>query len=372
VTKVDNTPPSITCFNKTVTFNGEHNIALDPAALVSATDACGIKSIALNPNSISAEQVGQTVPVTVTVTDVNDNPSTCTSNITVAGLPAGWSQQPGGVGCDDGNEISFNPATGVWTATSTNCYYASPYAADETAFAQRTLCGDGSITTQVTSITGSALGWAGVVMRESNAPGAKKAQLMTNLSNFSRREFRTTTNGQATPQQFPSQNRYWLRIVRTGNLFALYVSPNGTAWYIAGVQQIVMTNCIQMGLVVSNYTSNSTVTATFSGVSYTGSNATAATTQGVARAASLESPYSFEVYPNPTSGELNVDLTAYAGKAIRLEVYSIEGKLMQFREIDEVQANLVQLDFSNYLSGMYLVRVKSDDLPDVTRRVVMR
>jgi FtsP/CotA-like multicopper oxidase with cupredoxin domain len=66
-------------------------------------------------------------------------------------------------------------------------------------------------------------------MRESNAPGAKKAQLMTNLSNLSRREFRTATNGAAQPQQFPSQNRYWLRIVRAGNQFTMYVSANGMA-----------------------------------------------------------------------------------------------------------------------------------------------
>ncbi|HRF38934.1 MAG TPA: hypothetical protein PK198_09095, partial [Saprospiraceae bacterium] len=74
---------------------------------------------------------------------------------------------------------------------------------DATSFAQRTLCGNGSITAQVTSISG-ALGWAGLVMRESNAAGAKKAQLLTNLSSLHRREFRTTTNGAAALQQSAS------------------------------------------------------------------------------------------------------------------------------------------------------------------------
>jgi hypothetical protein len=110
-------------------------------------------------------------------------------------------------------------------------------------------------------------------MRESNAPGAKKAQLMTNLSQFHRREFRTAANGQAQPQQFASNGRYWLRIVRAGNQFTMYVSANGMSWFPIGAQNIVMGNCIQMGLVATNYTANSTVTATFANVSFTGSNA---------------------------------------------------------------------------------------------------
>jgi FtsP/CotA-like multicopper oxidase with cupredoxin domain len=124
----------------------------------------------------------------------------------------------------------------------------------------------------VTGISGTALGWAGVVMRESNAAGAKKAQLTTNLSSLSRREFRTTTNGAANPQQFPSQNRYWLRLVRAGSQFSMYVSANGLAWYFVGAQNIPMNACIQVGLVATNYQQTSTVTATFANVSFTGSN----------------------------------------------------------------------------------------------------
>ncbi|MBE2208124.1 MAG: HYR domain-containing protein, partial [Saprospiraceae bacterium] len=368
VTKVDNTAPTVQCFNQTLNFNGEGSITLDADDLAEASDNCGVQSISLSPNTISAERVGQIVPVTVTATDINGNTATCTSNITVSGFPAGWSQQPGGAGCS-GNNNAYNSGTGVWTATSTNCFYGPPYTSDATSFVQRTLCGDGSLTAQVTSINGSALGWAGVVMRESNAPGAKKAQLMTNLSSLHRREFRTTTNGAAQPQQSASNNRYWLRITRAGNQFTMSVSANGTSWFLIGAQTIVMGNCIQMGLVATNYTANSTVTATFAGVSYTGSNATA--TSFELRAASLESPYSFEVYPNPTGGELNLDLTQYAGRSVRIETYSLEGKLLQFAELDEVQNTVERLDLKGFQNGMYLVKLKSDGLPDATRRVVV-
>jgi hypothetical protein len=369
VNKLDVTPPSVVCFNGSVSFNGQSTIALDADALSDVADGCGIQSVSLSPSTISATQVGQNVPVTVTVTDINGNTASCNSQVSVSGLPEGWSQTPDGVGCAGGNSIAYNTSTGIWTATSTNCYYASPFTSDETAFAQRSLCGDGSITAQVTSINGN--GWAGVVMRESNAPGAKKAQLMTNISQFHRREFRTAANAQAQPQQFASNGRYWLRIVRAGNQFTMFASANGTSWFPIGAQNIVMGSCIQMGLIATNYTANSTVTATFAGVSYTGSNAGLGTGSIGQRAESIEAPHGIEVYPNPTSGELNIDLTDYIGRSVRIELYSIEGKLLQFSEVEEVQTVMESLNLAPFENGMYLVKVKSAGWPDILKRVVL-
>jgi len=371
-TIIDNAPPMVSCSNQTVTFNGQESITLNAGMLATATDNCGTPSLSISPSFITCQQVGQSVPVTITATDANNNTATCTATITVAGLPCGWSQNPNGVNCENGNSISYNAATGVYTATSTNCFYGPPFTADETALAQRSLCGDGSITALVTGINPLAGGWAGVVMRESNAAGAKKAQLMTNLGSDHRREFRTVMNAASQPQQFPSLSRYWLRITRVGNQFTMFVSSNGISWFPAGAQNIVMPNCIQMGLVATNYTANSTVTATFSNVSFTGSNAGLGTGGGGMEqsAQSIDTPYSFEVYPNPTGGDLNVDLTSYFGRAVRLEVYSLEGKLLQFSELDEVQNTLERLDLKGLQNGMYLVKVKSAGLPDAVRRVV--
>jgi hypothetical protein len=371
-TIVDNTPPTATCSNQTITFNGQTSIALNANDLVTASDNCGTPSIQLSPSSINSAQVGQIVPVTVTVTDGSGNVTTCTASVTVSGLPEGWNQQPGGIGCSAPcNDFTFNPATGVWTGTSTGAFYGPPFTNDAAAFAQRTLCGNGSITAQVSSINGN--GWAGVVMRESNAAGAKKAQLMTNLSTFNRREFRTATNGQAYPSQVSSLGRYWLRIVRAGNQFTFYTSPNGSSWFVMGSQTIIMDNCIQMGLVMTNGTANSIVSATFAGVSFTGSNDGLGTGGGIGqRAESIEMPHSFEVYPNPTGGELNVELSQYIGRSVRIETYSLEGKLLQFTELDEVQHTPERLDLKGLQTGMYLVKVKSSGLPDATKRVVLQ
>src|SRR5690606_4810010 len=122
---------------------------------VLVSDNCGIEGIILSPSVVICQQVGQIIPVLVTVTDINGNSSTCVSQFTVNGLPCGWEQNPDGINCAGGNNIAFNPQSQVWTATSTNCYYASPFTSDASAFAQKSLCGDGSITVQVTGISGT-------------------------------------------------------------------------------------------------------------------------------------------------------------------------------------------------------------------------
>ncbi|NUQ22429.1 MAG: T9SS type A sorting domain-containing protein [Saprospiraceae bacterium] len=369
---VDGAPPTATCTNTTLVFNGQQSITLNTGELVTATDNCGVQSITLSPATILATQVGQPVLVTATVLDVNGNSATCVSTVTVSGLPAGWSEPPP-TGCTNcTSDFSYSPGTDTWTGSATGAVYNSPYNADAAAFAARMLCGSGSITARVTGIDGS--GWAGVVMRESNAAGAKKAQLMTNLTQFSRREFRTVTNGQAFPQQFPNKQRYWLRIVREGHQFTLFASPNEADWFLVGAQNIVMSNCIQMGLVATNASATETVTATFSNVAFTGASAASAMPGGgPATHTDLSSQHEadFSVFPNPTSGELNVDLTQYIGREVRIEVYSLEGRLMQFSEIDEVQTDVQLLNLAGFHSGMYLIKVKSNGLPDVTRRVML-
>jgi hypothetical protein len=73
VTVTDNQAPAVTCSNQTIIFNGQESIALNTNALVTATDNCGIQSSSLSLSAINASQVGQTVPVTVTVTDIYSN-----------------------------------------------------------------------------------------------------------------------------------------------------------------------------------------------------------------------------------------------------------------------------------------------------------
>lgn len=49
----------------------------------------------------------------------------------------------------------------------------------------------------------------------------------------------------------------------------------------------------------------------------------------------------------------------------------MQGQLLRLVEIDEVQTTVESLDLSAFAGGMYLLRVKSEGLPDATRRVAL-
>ncbi|MFM9947094.1 MAG: HYR domain-containing protein [Saprospiraceae bacterium] len=378
VTKVDHTPPTAVCFNQTLIFNGQENFVLKPDELADADDNCGVQSIVLNPSIITCTQLGQTIPVTATITDINGNTATCISQVAATGLPCGFSQQPDGVNCTAGNAVSFNPANSVFTVTSTNCYYANPFTSDAMAFAQQQLCGDGSITTQVVSISGNSFGWAGLIMRENNSAGAKKIQLMTNRnSNLSRREARYTTNAQAYPQQSSALNRFWLRLVRQGNQFTGYTSANGIQWTQVMTATINMGDCVEMGLVATNYQFNSTVTATFANVSITGGVSSLATPVGIGdfvRANDyLPQPeLDFKVFPNPTTGQLSVDLSAYGDQKAVLEIRDTKGVLIKSETVNSIESPVVRFDLSDCPRGIYFIRVHLENRAGMVKRVVLQ
>lgn len=357
VTVVDRRKPILNCSNQTVVFNGQTEIPLVISDLVSSTDNCGVASTAINPAIITCEQLGSNVPVLITVTDVNNNVETCTVYITAAGLPCGWSQQPDGAGCIDGSSVSYNVPAAGWSLFSEDCYYAGPFNADELAFAQYQLCGNGSVTARVTNIAGN--GWAGVTMRETNAAGAKKVQMMTNLaSNITRREVRTTTNGSSYPQQFPAQNRQWLRLVRSGNQFVGYASANGIQWYPEVTATIPMNSCIQVGLVATNNQQISLVNAGFSNVSTMNSSVAplAGSNNNNQPVAEMQS---LSIYPNPANAEVHVTLTPFFGQRIRLSVYNALGARMFSTEIEDVQADTERLDLTNLQKGLYMISVET-------------
>lgn len=50
---------------------------------------------------------------------------------------------------------------------------------------------------------------------------------------------------------------------------------------------------------------------------------------------------------------------------------SLQGQLLKGMEIDEVSQPLERLDLSSFASGMYLIRVKTQGMPDATQRVIL-
>ncbi|MBL7792682.1 MAG: T9SS type A sorting domain-containing protein [Saprospiraceae bacterium] len=227
----------------------------------------------------------------------------------------------------------------------------------------QTLCGNGDIIARVASISTQG-GWAGIQMRESASQGAKKFTIKTQLNTNNRREARTATNGPTNNLQIQRPFTYnWLRITRSGNVFAAYLSVDGVNWgQPVSSTTMTMNSCIQVGLFVESINNTTTTQAVFANVNISGAVSPLTV--------SPDTPTAVAVYPNPTTGEMYIDLPSYAGRAVRLEIYNLQGQLLHFAEIPEVQTT-ERLDLSAYPSGMYLVKVKSEGLPDVSKRLVL-
>lgn len=367
---IDDEAPVINCPpSADVVFNGQAIMALVPEQLAMFSDNCGLPSIVLSPDNISIVQLGQAIPVNVVAYDDAGNSAGCTTLVQVSGLPQGWRHNNGAVGnCN--SEAMFNPTNSVWTASARNCVHTSPFENDNMMFAQRQLCGDGSITAQITSM-GGAQGWAGIAMRETNAVGAKKIHMLINLSsNVLQQEVRTNTGAQAFPQYMSNpQNRTWLRIVRHGNQFTGYSSHDGLTWWFVLRVSIPMNTCIEIGLNLINRYPNQLTTASYANVSVTGS----ASPPGIVindYAESIDMPHSiaFDIYPNPTGGIINIQLDERSVNSGNLKVYNQLGICVFQRTLDN---HFEQLDMSHLPDGIYWVQYNHYHYLSELKRIIL-
>ncbi|NRA50107.1 MAG: hypothetical protein HRU12_13315, partial [Phaeodactylibacter sp.] len=169
---------------------------------VGSNDNCAIASVAFPGTTYTCDDAGMLFEVTVTVTDESGNSDHCTANVLVeigGELPGNWE------GIDIGNPgesstfsydpcATENPRKGEFSVT-TGGYNLIPNTADEVGFIGQSLCGDGGIQAKIESVSN---GYAGLMIRESDAPGAKMVAVYSNLSSIIRRELRTVDNGPRT------------------------------------------------------------------------------------------------------------------------------------------------------------------------------
>lgn len=129
--------------------------------------------------------------------------------------------------------------------------------ADSFFLRSRHLAGDGEIRARVRYIPSFSSARVGVMLRESTASGAPMAALTLApfFNNADIFNYRTTANAAAaTPD--PSTDfgigvtaSYWVRVVRSGNNFSAYDSPDGATWTQRGATQAIpMANDILAGI----------------------------------------------------------------------------------------------------------------------------
>ena len=181
----------------------------------------------------------------------------------VSVLPAGWQTHDIGAVGVTGN-ASFSSGTYTVTGAGADIWGAS----DALRFAYTTLNGDGRITARVVSEQ-YVHAWtkAGVMIRDSAAPGSRQALMLVSPGKGNAFQRRLATNGASshTAGAFVSAP-YWVRLARAGNTITASESADGTTWTIVGTDTIAFAPSVAIGLAVSSHSFSAAATATFDNV----------------------------------------------------------------------------------------------------------
>lgn len=187
--------------------------------------------------------------------------------VTAAGSINAWSppwqtQDIGTVGLT-GNASYSN---GMFTVTGAGADIQGT--ADAFRFAYLSISGDCTITARVvTQQNIDPWSKAGVMMRETLVAGAANAFVGITPGNGMTWQNRSATGGSTSYNNTTGLSvPYWVRMVRSGNIFTGYRSADGITWTQQGTATITMASTIYIGLAVTSHNAASLCTATFDNV----------------------------------------------------------------------------------------------------------
>lgn len=238
-------------------------------------------------------------------------------------LPAPWlSQGVGSVGLEGGAVYS----NGVFTVTGSGGDVWGT--ADAFDFVYMPVSGDCTITARVASLQNiDAWSKGGVMIRESLAADARNAFIAVTPGNGVTFQYRSGAGGNTGNNSTTGPNApYWVKLVRSGNTFNGYRSPDGTNWIQFGTTTFTMGVNALLGLALTSHNNSSLCTATFDNVTAPnwppslpapgGLSATAGDAQVILSWASSTGATNYSVKRSTTSGGpytvvTNVALTKY-------------------------------------------------------------
>jgi len=189
-------------------------------------------------------------------------------------LPTGWSSTDiGAVGAT--GSASFNGATFTVAGGGADIWST----ADALRFVYTKLTGNGSVVTRVASEQ-NVSSWtkAGVMMRESLAPGSRQAMMLVSPGKGLAFQRRADTSGLSTSTSGGAGTApYFVKLTRIGTTISASASPNGTTWTPIGSDTIAMASTIYVGLAVSSHVAGTLATATFTNTAVTPASTTTTT-----------------------------------------------------------------------------------------------
>jgi len=364
----DLTPPVVTSkTNVSVTLDPTGNYTLLATDLLQSwTDAgVGIQSVSIEPETVSCSDLGSKI-VLVTVSDNCDNQTEVNMTITVVD------------NTDLGDWESCNTHTSAYgTSVYSPCVNTGNFkltskgkssaTVDVMHFVYKPLTGNGTIIARLDDVKSD--GYAGVMMRESCAPGSKVVLFKTRLYNPNVLVgYRKYTNKTIYNMSQVYQLLRWMKIQRNGNTFQVFVSYNGTTWLRSYSTTIEMSSTILAGIFTENYLTNRTTEAWFDHVELYNSLKLGYEFSGDETPDPESVKPDVLIYPNPATDELTITLIGVGElSGYKATLISSEGRMVQTFIIREINT---LLDVSALQPGIYTLRIEDHENVLIRRLVI--
>ena len=143
--------------------------------------------------------------------------------------------------------------------------------ADAFRFVYQVGTGDCEISARVVTVQ-NANAWskAGVMIRGTLNANTRHAMVVVTPGNGVAFQSRTSTGSSSTDTHTTGLTApYWVRVVRSGNMFTAYNSTDGSSWTSMGSVMIAMGTNVYIGLAVTSHNNGTLCTATFDNLEVT-------------------------------------------------------------------------------------------------------
>ena len=321
VTVIDNEAPSAICANYTLDLSGGTGSITAANVNGGSSDNCGIASMSVSPNSFTCANAGANT-VTLTVTDVHGNVSTCQATVTVQYQPT----------C----AIAVTPANATYTGgVATNIYFGyGPQSA--------------TITANAVGGAGFTYSWAGNTSKLSCTNCQSPVFTPTAVGTYTYTVTATNSNGCATTCQVT----FCVRDIRDG----ISNNPNSQKVFICHAPPGNPSNSNTLSISANAVPSH---LGLHSGDRLGKCDMTACTgSKGGEVEEVVASIGDMKIYPNPTSGMFIVELPSEVkgGQAV---IMDMSGKVVSQKSF--LPDTKLTFDLSNVAKGMYLIQVQNGE-----------
>lgn len=343
-------------------------VTLDGQPVTTPSSVLGVEGIQRTIGVVSPQTLSGTTytfsnwshggTATQTISTPVDN-TTYTANFTTSpgGLPAPWLSRKVGSPVIAGSG-SFANNTFTVSGSGSDIFGTN----DAFHYVYQVLTGNVEIRARVTGLSNThAQAKAGVMIRDDLNSNGRNAFMGITPSSGLVFQRRISTGGTTASTSVAGAIPYWVRLVRSGNLFTSYISNDGNTWTQVGTATIVMRDNIYVGLPVTSHTNSALATATFTNVSVTGASPPPMF-EFESEDDESEINTSIALSPNPLrSNMLSIESGSDQRERVRIQVVDLSGKVVREREFEgsDSEESTYQVDMTDVAQGAYIIRMIS-------------